>query len=73
LMGIARNNADLIMFGHQHIEKRYEPNEVPGGGFRCGALAAGSSRRETGAWEVDISPSLPLQPAPMAFRRVPII
>ena len=72
-MSIARNNADLIMFGHQHVEKRYEPNEVPGGGFRCGALAAGSSRTETGAWEVEISPPVGTQPALMTFQRVPIV
>jgi hypothetical protein len=56
-MPIVRDRTDLIMFGHQHVERRYEPSDVPLGGFRAGALAAGSSRVETGAWEVSIDPS----------------
>jgi 3',5'-cyclic AMP phosphodiesterase CpdA len=74
LLALVRNHADLIMFGHQHVEKRWEPANVPGGGIRAGALAAGSSRRETGAWEVTIDPPSPgsLQ-ANYSFARVPII
>lgn len=56
LLALLRNHADLVLFGHQHVEKRYTPQEVPGGGLRAGALAAGSSREKTDAWEITIDP-----------------
>ncbi len=73
-MPVVRNRADLIMFGHQHVEKRYEPGDVPLGGFRAGALAAGSSRVETGAWEISIDPDPSgATPAIYSFTRQPIL
>ncbi|MHB9841922.1 metallophosphoesterase family protein [Paraburkholderia terrae] len=73
-MPVVRNRADLIMFGHQHVEKRFEPGDVPFGGFRAGALAAGSSRVETGAWEISIDPDPSgATPAIYSFTRQPIL
>jgi hypothetical protein len=57
LMSIIRNNVDLILFGHKHIERRYPPNEQKTIGIKYGGLAAGSSRFETQAWEITINPS----------------
>ncbi len=54
LMSQLRNKVDLILFGHRHEERRYEPSSVPMGGLRFGAIAGGSSREMAHAWEIDI-------------------
>lgn len=55
LMRILRGNADLILFGHKHVAKHYTPNMVPGGQIKNGALAAGSSRFKTTAYEITVT------------------
>ncbi|HKR47901.1 MAG TPA: metallophosphoesterase family protein [Paraburkholderia sp.] len=68
LMGQLRNKVDLVLFGHRHVERRYEPAQVAAGGIRFGAIAAGSSRAEHHAWEIDIASSIDWR-----FRTVPIV
>lgn len=63
-----RNKTDLILFGHRHKERRYESASVPFGGLRFGAIAAGSSRAENHAWEIDI-----VSVNDWRFRTVPIL
>lgn len=69
LMTVLHGNVDLILFGHKHLARHYTPAQVPNGGIRHGALASGSSRSETSAFEITISST---NSAP-SIRRVPII
>lgn len=69
LMAVLHGNVDLILFGHKHLARHYTPAQVPNGGIRHGALASGSSRSETSAFEITISST---SSAP-SIRRVPII
>lgn len=55
LLALLRNKIDLILFGHRHVERRYEPSNIQYGGFRFGAIAGGSSRLETGAYQIVIN------------------
>lgn len=69
LMAAIRGNVDLILFGHKHVAKRYQPTQVPNGGIKYGALAAGSSRFESTAYEIVIAGT---NAAPF-IRKVPIV
>lgn len=67
LMAAIHGHVDLILFGHKHVARQYQPGQVPGGGIKFGALAAGSSRFETTAYEVavtapNVTPSIRLVP-----------
>lgn len=52
LLSRLSGNTDLLLFGHKHIEKRFDP--APGCNLRFGAIAAGSSRVESHAWQIKI-------------------
>jgi len=54
-MGIIYGNVHLILFGHKHVRAAWTPQQVPGGGIRYGAAAAGSSRFEKDAIEIEIT------------------
>ncbi|MCB0375547.1 MAG: hypothetical protein KDD04_06480, partial [Sinomicrobium sp.] len=57
LMKELRGNADMILFFHRHQAKYYTAANVPGGQIKYGALAAGSSRQETTAYEITVTSS----------------
>lgn len=67
-LALLRNKIDLILFGHRHVERRYEPHQVPFGGLRFGAIAGGSSRRENHAFQIEI-----LNVNDWRFTTVPIV
>jgi 3',5'-cyclic AMP phosphodiesterase CpdA len=49
-----RSTADLVIFGHRHVQKRYAPESPEGNAFRFGALASGWIRGEATAAEITI-------------------
>ena len=55
LLAKLSGKADLLLFGHKHIERRFEPNQIPNAQLRFGAIAAGSSRIETHAWQIVVN------------------
>ena len=68
LLPLIRNVEDLILFGHRHSEKRFMPADVPGAGFRFGAIAGGMSRVDSGAWQIEVT-----SPSAWSLTRVPIL
>jgi hypothetical protein len=68
LLGQLSGNTDLLLFGHKHVEQRYEPHQVPNAQLRYGAIAAGSSRVESHAWQIVIN-----QQNAWTLSRIPIV
>ncbi len=68
LMNVLRGHADLILFGHRHVEKRYPPNLLQTSQIKYGGIAAGSSREATKAWRITT-----WSPTQVTFAQVPIV
>jgi 3',5'-cyclic AMP phosphodiesterase CpdA len=54
LMKVLRGHVDLILFGHRHVETRYQPNTGPTIQIKYGGIAAGSSRVSIKAWRISV-------------------
>lgn len=54
LLGVLRRTADLVLFGHKHVQKRYEPTSSEASQITYGGLASGWIRSETTAAEITV-------------------
>jgi 3',5'-cyclic AMP phosphodiesterase CpdA len=68
LMNVLRGHADLVLFGHRHVETRYPPNMGPTIGIKLGGIAAASSRVASKAWRISVH-----SPTDVKFAQVPIV
>lgn len=54
LLGLLRRTTDLVLFGHKHVQKRYEATTFEASQIQYGGLASGWIRSEATAAEITI-------------------
>jgi 3',5'-cyclic AMP phosphodiesterase CpdA len=55
MMRPLRSTADLVIFGHRHVQKRYAPDSPEANSFQFGALASGWIRGEATAAQITVN------------------
>lgn len=53
LLATIHGHVDLLMFGHKHKAQQYSRESAAA--FRFGAIASGSSRKDTKTWQITLS------------------